>query len=95
MLFPPADVVRAAEPSPGVCLLGADRDLAPAEAGQRLRWRVAQELLQRQPEGPAAVLVRIAQLQPLDANRTRAASCRADDLTGVPAGGRPGLDVYL
>ena len=95
MLFPPADVVRAAEPSPSVCLPGADRDLARAEAGQRLRSRVAQEFLQRQSESPAAVLVRIAQLQPLDANRTRAANRRADDLAAAPVAGRPGRDELL
>ena len=95
MLFPPADVVRAAETPPGVCLPGADRDLARAEAGQRLRSPMAQELFQRQPEDPAAVLVRIAQLQPPGANRAGAASCRADDLAAVPVAGRPGSDELL
>lgn len=92
MLLPPADVVRTAETPPGVRLPGAYRDLARAEAGQRLRSRMAQEVFQRQPEGPAAVLVRMAQLQPPGADRAGAASCRADDLTAVPVAGRPGGD---
>lgn len=90
MLSPPADVVGTAEPSPGVCLPGADRDLARAEAGQRLSSRVAQELFQRQPDGPAPVLVRIAQLMPSGSDWAGAAFRRADDLAATPVASRAG-----
>ena len=95
MLIPPADIMRAAKSPPGVRLPGADRYLARAEAGQRLRSRVPQEVFQRQPGGLAAVLVRNAQLQPPGADRARAAARRADDLSAVPAAGRPGGDELL
>ena len=84
--------MRAAETPPGVRLPGADRDLARAEAWQRLRSRVPQELSKRQSEGPAAVLVRIAQLLPPGADRAGTASCRADDLAAVLVTGRAGSD---
>jgi hypothetical protein len=81
--------------SPRVRLPGADLDLARAEAGQRLRSRVPQEIFQRQPGSPAAVLVRNAQPQPPGADRAGAAARRADDLSAVPAAGRPGGDELL
>src|SRR5260370_17109293 len=92
ILLPPADVMGTAQTPPGMRLPGADRDLARAEPGQRLRSRLPQELLQRQPEAPLAVLMRITQPYPHGADRTGAAFRRADDLAPVPVTGPPGTD---
>jgi len=81
-----------AQTPPGMRLPGADRDLARAEPGQRLRSRLPQELLQRQPEAPLAVLMRITQPYPHGADRAGAAFRRADDLAAVPVTGRSGSD---
>src|SRR5260370_8264703 len=92
ILLPPADVMGTAQTPPGMRLPGADRDLARAEPGQRLRSRLPQELLQRQPEAPLAVLMRITQPYPHGADRTGAAFRRADDPPPVPVTGRSGSE---
>jgi hypothetical protein len=92
VLLPPADVVRAAQSPPGMCLPGADHDPARAEAGQRLRPRVLQEVRQRKPELLAAMLMGVTQPQLSRTDRTRAPLRRADDLTAMPGAHGSGSD---
>ena len=95
MLLLPADVVRAAQSPPGMRLPGADHHPARAEAGQRLRPGMLQEVRQRKPEVLAAMLVGATQLQSSRADRTRAPGCRADDLALLFDADRPGSDELL
>ncbi len=95
MLPPPADVVRTAQSPPRMCLPGADHHPARAEARQRLRPRVLQEVRQRKPELPATMLMGVTQPQSSRADRTRAPLRRADDLAALPGADGPGSDELL
>jgi hypothetical protein len=95
MLLPPAHIMRPAQPPPRMSLTDADYDPARAEAGQRPRPGMGEELCQRKRELLAAMLAGVTQLQASRADRTRASAHRADDLPAPPGPDRPGSDELL
>src|SRR5262245_2756712 len=94
-LLPPADVVRAAQSPPAVRLPVTGLSSARAEARQRKSPGMVKELRQRQAEPPALMLVGIAQPQPADPDRPRAAAHRADGLAAALGPRRPGRGELL